>query len=86
MQFDQQEKENRALIKPLTRTNSPPQALLLKPADQNPSGGNSMGTGSGVALFHSNSIPFLSQALHLAFVNTVHTTRGVYPLTRGIPS
>ena len=42
--------------------------------------------GSGAALFHSNSIPFSSQALNLAFVNTLHTIHGVYPVTGGIPS
>ena len=75
-----------SIDQPLTWTNSPPQALLLKPAGQNPSGSNSRETGSGAALFHSNSIPFLSQALNLAFVNKLHTTHGVYSLTRGIPS
>jgi hypothetical protein len=34
-------------------------------------------TGSGVALFHSNSIPLKSQPLNLAFVNTLHTICGV---------
>ena len=43
-------------------------------------------TGSGVALFHSNSIPFVSQALDLAVVNELHTIRSVTPVTLGVPS
>ena len=75
-----------SIDQPLAWTNSPSQALLLTPAVLNRSDHDLRETGSGVALFHSNSIPFLSQALHLAFVNTVNTIRGVYSLTRGIPS
>ena len=43
-------------------------------------------TGSGVALFHSNSIPVVSQALDLAIVNVLHTICSALPPTPGIPS
>ena len=43
-------------------------------------------TGSGVALFHSNSIPFVSQALDLVNVNVLHTICSALPPTPGIPS
>ena len=43
-------------------------------------------TGSGVALFHSNSIPAVSQALDLVIVNALHTICSALCITLGVPS
>ena len=68
-QQDKQEELNQALTMLLAWTNSTSLALFLRVSQNNLDDFYRAETGSGVALFHSNSIPFASQALDLAIVN-----------------
>ena len=70
---DKQEEVNQAFTKLPARTISTSLALFLPVPPPNLTGDELIKTGSGAALFHSNSIPRKSQPLNLAFVNTVHT-------------
>ena len=70
----------------LTWTNSTSLALFSSVSQKNLDDLYRLETGSGVALFHSNSIPFVSQTLDLVNVNMLHTICSAFPPTSGIPS
>jgi len=70
----------------LTWTNSTSLALFSSVSQKNLDDLYRLETGSGVALFHSNSIPLTSQALDLAIVNVWHAICSVMPVTLGVPS
>ena len=70
----------------LAWTNSTSLALFSSVSQKNLDDLYRLETGSGVALFHSNSIPAVSQALDLVIVNLLHTICSALPPTHGVPS
>ena len=70
----------------LAWTNSTSLALFSSVSQKNLDDLYRLETGSGVALFHSNSIPVDSQALDLVIVNLLYTICSALPPTPGIPS
>ena len=63
----------------LAWTNSTSLALFSSVSQKNLDDLYRLETGSGVALFHSNSIPFVSQTLDLVNVNMLHTICSAFP-------
>jgi hypothetical protein len=75
--LDKQEEVNQALTELPGWTISTSLALFSPVPPPNLIRDELIKTGSGAALFHNSSIPWLSQPLNLAFVNTLHTIYGV---------